>query len=64
MKLIQRVDDAEDTIRRRLEVYRTETSPLMDYYRGQGRLREIPGLGTVDDVYRSLMKALGCNGQG
>jgi adenylate kinase len=63
-ELVQRVDDAEDTIRRRLEVYRKETAPLMDYYRGQGRLREIPGLGAMDDVYRSLMKALGCNSQG
>jgi adenylate kinase len=59
--LIQRVDDAEATIRRRLDVYRSETAPLMDYYRGQGRLREIPGLGPMDDVYRSLMKALGCH---
>ncbi len=58
--LIQRVDDAEATIRRRLDVYRTETAPLMDYYRGQGRLREIPGLGPMDDVYRSLTKVLGC----
>lgn len=61
VELVQRVDDAEETIRRRLEVYRRETAPLMDYYRGQGRLREIPGLGAMDDVYRSLMQALGCH---
>jgi adenylate kinase len=60
VELIQRIDDAEGTIRRRLEVYRTETEPLIDYYRGQGRLREIPGLGAMDDVYRSLTQVLGC----
>jgi adenylate kinase len=60
VELIQRIDDAEGTIRRRLEVYRTETAPLIDYYRGQGRLREIPGLGPMDDVYRSLTQVLGC----
>ena len=58
--LVQRADDAEATIRKRLEVYRRETAPLMEYYRGQGRLREVPGLGPVDDVYRALVGALGC----
>lgn len=59
-ELVQRVDDREDTVRRRLDVYRRETAPLLDYYRGQGRLHEVAGLGAMDDVYRSLNQALGC----
>ena len=58
--LVQRADDTEVTIRRRLEVYRNETAPLLAYYRGQGRLREVPGLGPMDEVYRALTVALGC----
>jgi adenylate kinase len=60
VELVQRADDAEATVRKRLEVYRRETAPLMSYYRGQGRLREVPGLGPMDDVYRALTGALGC----
>lgn len=60
VEVVQRVDDAEATIRKRLDVYRRETAPLMEYYRGQGRLREVPGLGPVEDVYRALSVALEC----
>jgi len=59
-QLVQRDDDAEPTVRKRLEVYDAQTAPLMDYYRGQGRLREVPAGGTVEDVYRRLMQALSC----
>lgn len=58
--LVQRADDAEATVRKRLEVYRRETAPLLDYYRGQGRLREVRGSGSMDEVYRALTAALGC----
>jgi len=47
-------------VRRRLEVYQTQTAPLLDYYRGQGRLREVPAAGSVDEVYQSLKKVLAC----
>lgn len=60
VEVVQRVDDAEATIRKRLDVYRRETAPLMDYYRGQGRLREVPGLGPVEEVYRALSVSLEC----
>jgi adenylate kinase len=60
VEVVQRVDDAEATIRKRLDVYRRETAPLMEYYRGQGRLREVPGLGPVGEVYRALSGSLGC----
>ena len=57
--LVQREDDSEATVRKRLEVYEQQTAPLMDYYRGQGRLREVAAAGSMDDVYRSLSRALG-----
>ena len=58
-ELRQRADDAPATVERRLEVYARETAPLLDYYRSRGRLREVPGLGTMDEVYASLVGALG-----
>jgi adenylate kinase len=58
-KVVQREDDSEDTVRRRLEVYERETAPLLEYYRGQGRLREVPADGSMDAVYRSLSRVLG-----
>lgn len=58
--LVSRADDEEATVRRRLEVYRTQTAPLEDYYRRQGRLVEIDGAGEAEEVYRTLRSALGC----
>ena len=58
--LTQREDDTEATVRRRLEVYDRKTAPLMEYYRGQGRLREVPAAGPVEEVYGMLSRALGC----
>jgi adenylate kinase len=45
-----RFDDNEATIRKRMEVYRTETQPLVDYYGGQGKLIAVDGMGEMDDV--------------
>lgn len=58
-ELVRRADDAPETVVRRLEVYARETAPLLEHYRAQGRLREIPGLGTMDDVFGSLTRSLG-----
>ena len=57
--LVQRADDVEVTIRRRLEVYATQTRPLVDYYRSRGRLVEVPGTGSSSEVYDRLRLALG-----
>ena len=59
-RALVRSRNAEATVRRRLEVYKHETAPLLDYYRGQGRLREVRGSGPLDEVYRALTAALGC----
>jgi len=59
--LVHRADDEETTIRKRLEVYREQTEPLIGYYRGRGRLTEVPGIGPMDEVSRELSRALGAN---
>ncbi len=61
--LRQREDDTAETVKRRLEVYRVQTAPLIDYYRRDARLKEVQGVGRVDEVFRSMMRALGCTGQ-
>lgn len=48
--LYQRDDDREDVIRKRLEVYSRQTLPLKAYYTDASILKEIDGLGTIDDV--------------
>lgn len=53
-----RVDDTEDVIRRRLEVYREQTEPLTRIYGERGLLAQVDGLGTVDDVTERLLAAL------
>ena len=59
VELLQRADDAPETVKRRLVVYGNETEPLVEYYRTRNMLREVPGLGGVDEVYRSMTRALG-----
>lgn len=59
VELVQRADDDEVTVLRRLVVYRDQTEPLVGYYRSQKRLLDVPGAGTVDEVYRAMRQALG-----
>jgi adenylate kinase len=56
--LYQRDDDREDVIRKRLEVYSRQTLPLKAYYRNANILREIDGLGTIDDVRGRISDSL------
>lgn len=58
-ELIQRADDNEATIARRLEVYREQTEPLIAYYRDGGLLQVVNGEGEMDDVYVRLKASLG-----
>jgi adenylate kinase len=53
-----RTDDTEDTIRRRLAVYKKNTQPLLDFYRDRGVLVEIDGTGTVEEVTTRIRDAL------
>jgi adenylate kinase len=56
--LIQRDDDREETILKRMEVYTRETAPVLEHYRKAGLLREVSGTGTRDDVFGRLLKSL------
>jgi adenylate kinase len=58
-ELLQRDDDNEETIRRRLDVYQRETAPLIEHYDAQGRLRIVAAEGSADNVTRRLLDALG-----
>lgn len=49
--VIQRDDDNEATIAHRLEVYRNNSEPLIEYYRKMGRLAEVSGLKSIDEVF-------------
>jgi adenylate kinase len=53
-----RADDTEAVIRRRQEVYRDQTAPLIDVYRGRGLLIEVDGLGEVSEVTQRIFAAL------
>jgi adenylate kinase len=59
--LVQRDDDKEQTVRNRLEVYRKQTRPLVDYYsKAAGvKYRRISGLGSVDGITQRALAALG-----
>lgn len=57
-ELYQRDDDSEETVRTRLEVYHTQTEPIIDYYRAQGLVVTISALGKVADVTARAMEAL------
>lgn len=57
--LYQREDDNPDTIRNRLAVYEKETSPLLDYYRAKGLLKDVDSNGlTVEEVYAKIKAVL------
>lgn len=56
---IQRADDQEETVRRRLQVYAEQTAPLEAYYERQGILRRIPGTGGIAEVTSRMLGALG-----
>jgi len=57
-ELYQREDDAEDTVKMRLEVYDTQTRPLLNYYHDRGLLTRIDGVGSLDDVHRRITAAM------
>lgn len=56
--LTQRDDDKEEAVNRRLDIYYTQTTKVLDYYRGLGRLIEIDGVGTPERVFSRILEAL------
>jgi adenylate kinase len=57
--LYQRADDSEATVATRLDVYQTQTAPLLAYYRSRGLLAEVAGEGAVGSVAQAIRKAAG-----
>lgn len=55
----RRADDEPDTVRRRIQVYRDQTAPILPYYENAGRLRRIDGMQDVHDVHEAIVAALG-----
>ena len=57
-EVIQREDDTEAAIRRRLELYERETAPLIAWYTAQDLLTQVDGLGSADEVAMRLIKVI------
>jgi adenylate kinase len=57
-ELFQRDDDKEETIKKRLDVYRAQTEPLIDYYSKKGILKSVSGTGSIDEIFNSICAIL------
>ncbi|GGL07720.1 adenylate kinase [Deinococcus radiotolerans] len=53
-----RSDDTEEVARRRQEIYREQTQPLIDYYSARGQLTRIDGVGSMNDVYGRILNSM------
>jgi adenylate kinase len=56
--LLQRDDDKEETIRTRLVNYKKSTEPLIDYYRGSGKVRSVKATGDIDAIFANISSIL------
>jgi adenylate kinase len=57
-ELVQRADDNEETITKRLKVYQDQTAPLIDYYKKQNKFVSVDGEGSMDEIFRRIEKVL------
>jgi adenylate kinase len=57
-KVVQRSDDTEEAVMRRLELYEQETVPIIDFYRELGKLEVVDGEGDGDDVFKRLVTTI------
>ncbi len=53
-----REDDKEETVKKRLNVYKEKTQPLIDYYTEKGILHDIVGSGGIDDIAKAIAAVL------
>ncbi|MGV6851452.1 MAG: adenylate kinase [bacterium] len=53
-----RADDNEETIRKRLQVYQEQTAPVAGYYQEHGKLTQVLGVGSIDEVFERICSAL------
>lgn len=61
-EVVQRSDDNEETVRKRLEVYEAQTEPLVEYYEGRDLLLTVDGDGSIDEVAERIAAAVGAAG--
>jgi adenylate kinase len=52
--LQHRSDDNEEAVRKRLQVYEAQSAPLASYYKAQGKLRTVRGIGSVNDIFNNI----------
>jgi adenylate kinase len=52
--LQHRSDDNEEAVRKRLQVYEEQSAPLVAYYKAQGKLRTVRGIGSVNDIFKNI----------
>ena len=57
--MIQRADDNLETVTNRIDVYESQTKPLIDYYEKAGNIAHIDGTTGLDNVFADIVKALG-----
>jgi adenylate kinase len=57
-ELVQRADDNEATITKRLKVYQDQTAPLIEFYKKQGKFVAIEGEGTMDEIFHRIERVL------
>lgn len=57
-ELFQRDDDKEGTIKKRLDVYDAQTAPLINYYKKQGILKSVKGMGSIDEIFNNVCRLL------
>lgn len=57
--LIQREDDKEETLKTRLVNYYQKTEPVLNYYRNQGLVKNVNGVGSIDEIFARVVKKLG-----
>ncbi len=57
-QLYIRDDDKPETVANRLRVYQQQTQPLIDYYRAQGKLKDVNAVGAIDEIFENVRAAL------
>ncbi|SMC75793.1 adenylate kinase [Papillibacter cinnamivorans] len=57
--LVQRSDDAPETVKARLQIYHTETEPLKGFYEARGKLKMVANQGSIEGTTRAILEALG-----
>lgn len=62
-EVVQRADDTEDAVRKRLDLYAAETLPLVGLYQDRGLLVEVDGMGSTDEVFARLLAAVDAHRQ-